>query len=77
MSPADEQSDMLWKCQAFSYIFRFKSFFSRYITTAISSDMAKIVEPTTQNLREVVPRLSFSLHKGQSGRIGVIGGSKE
>ena len=30
-----------------------------------------------QSFRNLMPRLTNELHKGQSGRIGVIGGSKE
>jgi len=43
----------------------------------LTTDAAKHVELTTENVKEIVPKMTFDLHKGQSGRIGVIGGSKE
>jgi NAD(P)H-hydrate repair Nnr-like enzyme with NAD(P)H-hydrate dehydratase domain len=29
------------------------------------------------NIKKIIPPLSSSLHKGQAGKIGIIGGSKE
>jgi len=30
-----------------------------------------------KKFREIIPKLHNELHKGQSGRIGIVGGSKE
>jgi ATP-dependent NAD(P)H-hydrate dehydratase len=30
-----------------------------------------------EQLRQIIPPLNGSLHKGQSGRVGVLGGAKE
>jgi NAD(P)H-hydrate repair Nnr-like enzyme with NAD(P)H-hydrate dehydratase domain len=29
------------------------------------------------NFKKIIPRLHKDLHKGQNGRVGIIGGSKE
>ncbi|KAG9297968.1 hypothetical protein G9A89_018796 [Geosiphon pyriformis] len=39
--------------------------------------MANSSKPSLQALRQLVPPLSPDLHKGQAGRIGIIGGSEE
>ena len=36
-----------------------------------------ISRPLLDSLRKIIPPLDGSLHKGQSGRVGVIGGSQE
>ena len=37
----------------------------------------KDMESTLQLVRSVVPALTTKKHKGQDGRIGVVGGSRE
>eukprot|EP00794_Sanderia_malayensis_P007191 gene7191-7997_t len=41
------------------------------------SKVASSVDLFRQHVQEIVPELSYSTYKGQSGRIGIIGGSKE
>nr|AAX26236.1 unknown [Schistosoma japonicum] len=31
----------------------------------------------SENIANMIPRLSHNLHKGQMGRIAIVGGSKE
>ena len=37
----------------------------------------KRIELSEYTVKKVIPELSWELHKGQMGRVGVIGGSKE
>ncbi|KAK9762730.1 hypothetical protein K7432_011253 [Basidiobolus ranarum] len=34
-------------------------------------------QPSIQDIKEIIPPLSSELHKGQAGRVGVIGGSED
>lgn len=39
--------------------------------------MTSINMQIMKKFREIIPKLHTDLHKGQSGRIGIVGGSKE
>lgn len=43
--------------------------------------MSPIISPTDngimEEVRSIIPKLSNDRHKGQAGRIGIVGGSKE
>ncbi|CAG8831577.1 17773_t:CDS:2, partial [Racocetra persica] len=36
-----------------------------------------LTKPSLKTISRLVPPLSYELHKGQSGRVGVIGGSED
>ena len=68
---------MSWICQACHKLTGVKFFPTRLFATIMASNIAKFVDLTAENVKEMVPKMTFDLHKGQCGRIGVIGGSKE
>ncbi|ORX95949.1 Ribokinase-like protein [Basidiobolus meristosporus CBS 931.73] len=35
------------------------------------------LQPSMQDIQEIIPPLSSALHKGQAGRVGVVGGSED
>ena len=68
---------MSWSYRACRYLIKLRNFSVVNFTMDLTTDAAKHVELTIASVKEIVPKMTFDLHKGQSGRIGVIGGSKE
>ena len=48
----------------------------RKMSDGVARDI-KRVDISKQDVKEIIPELSYEKHKGQSGRIGTVGGSKE
>ena len=55
---------------------KFKRFINIFIHVRDMSSLARI-QFTKEDIQAIIPPLKHELHKGQCGRIGVIGGSRE
>lgn len=51
--------------------------FSRQVSMSLIMNLSVADNGFVQQVKEIVPKLSHDRHKGQAGRIGVVGGSKE
>ena len=73
----DKKTEMLWVVPVVLRSARKSFYHSMKFSTTMASEMAKIMECSVKDIQDIVPKMTFDLHKGQCGRIGVIGGSKE
>lgn len=68
---------MIWNKFRLNQFSKTILFLPEHLMARMTSSVSKNIELTTEDVKAIVPELTFNLHKGQSGRIGVIGGSKE
>jgi len=59
------------------FIVSFLTITVRPITCLMSSTMSLTNTTLFEQVKDIVPKLSNDRHKGQAGRIGIVGGSKE
>ena len=50
---------------------------AKSLVSKMASDVKMIQLTARQHIKDIIPEMTFEMHKGQAGRIAVIGGCKE